>query len=579
MTSAAEIQKDYLTLRAGKFSVGYYNGSLRHIRYGDTEIIRNIYTALRDQNWRTYDHTIERESIERGDNHFEIDYDCFYQSEGKRIFEWNVKISGDEDGTISFEVNGKAVTDVLKNRAGICVLHPLNDTVGNECELLHPDGSHSKNIFPINISADNPFKDLSGFRWVCKGNWYKLTFEGDIFETEDQRNWCDASYKTFCTPLSKPFPVLLNAGETVQQKVVFNPETTLLEDYIVDEERPVEITLSDKKVQLPRIGIAASTEVDSLNDDAITLLTSLQLSHYRIEVHPARADWKTQFRHNQRNANMLDLPLEVALHASSPSDVDAFCNDPDTRKARIKNIIVLSPDAFATTQWLCDESARIRNAFPKVLIGAGTDHNYRELNCNPFDSTPFDFISYSIDPQEHAVDDITIVENIEAIPDTIISAYSLYTKPVHISSLTLRKRFNPAATVSADRVLSNEEKADPRQTSAFAAAFTAGSIKSIAEARAQSVTLYQTIGKQGIIDHTGKPYPVFDVLRQILADKDAKVLISASNRPLDADALLLYTSEGLKGLFVNHRAATTKVSFYEKTIELAPHEIRFEKLT
>src|SRR5690606_12254619 len=182
-------------------------------------------------------------------------------------------------------------------------------------------------------------------------------------------------------------------------------------------------------------------------------------------------------------------------------------------------------------------------------------------------------------PQEHAVDDITIVENIEAIPDTITSAYSLYTKPVHISSLTLRKRFNPAATIISDRVLSNDEKTDPRQTTGFAAAFTVGSVKAIAEARAQSVTLFQTIGKQGIIDHNRRPYPVYEILRQILTDKDAKVLLSKSNKPLDGDALLLETAEGLKGVYVNHRSTNIAITFKGRIIDLAPHEIKIETIS
>ncbi len=36
---------------------------------------------------------------------------------------------------------------------------------------------------------------------------------------EDQRNWTDASYKTYSTPLALPFPVEIRAGETVEQTV------------------------------------------------------------------------------------------------------------------------------------------------------------------------------------------------------------------------------------------------------------------------------------------------------------------------------------------------------------------------
>ena len=31
---------------------------------------------------------------------------------------------------------------------------------------------------------------------LADGMWVDLKFEGDIFETEDQRNWIDGSYKT-----------------------------------------------------------------------------------------------------------------------------------------------------------------------------------------------------------------------------------------------------------------------------------------------------------------------------------------------------------------------------------------------
>ena len=46
-----------------------------------------------------------------------------------------------------------------------------------------------------------------------------LTMRGDIFEMEDQRNWSDASFKTYCTPLALPFPVEIDAGTAVTQEV------------------------------------------------------------------------------------------------------------------------------------------------------------------------------------------------------------------------------------------------------------------------------------------------------------------------------------------------------------------------
>ena len=51
------------------------------------------------------------------------------------------------------------------------------------------------------------------------GGTVEVRMDGDAFEMEDQRNWTDASYKTYCTPLAAPFPVTIEQGETVRQSV------------------------------------------------------------------------------------------------------------------------------------------------------------------------------------------------------------------------------------------------------------------------------------------------------------------------------------------------------------------------
>ena len=58
--------------------------------------------------------------------------------------------------------------------------------------------------------------EMEGWSWqsVHDPNWLPAVVErwrhsldtGDVFEMEDQRNWTDASFKTYCTPLRQPFP-------------------------------------------------------------------------------------------------------------------------------------------------------------------------------------------------------------------------------------------------------------------------------------------------------------------------------------------------------------------------------------
>ena len=45
------------------------------------------------------------------------------------------------------------------------------------------------------------------------------TMEGDAYEMEDQRNWTDASYKTYIRPLAKPRPYTVRGGEAIRQSV------------------------------------------------------------------------------------------------------------------------------------------------------------------------------------------------------------------------------------------------------------------------------------------------------------------------------------------------------------------------
>ena len=40
-------------LRAGPLRMLYDNGGLRYIKWGEREILRRIYIALRDRNWET----------------------------------------------------------------------------------------------------------------------------------------------------------------------------------------------------------------------------------------------------------------------------------------------------------------------------------------------------------------------------------------------------------------------------------------------------------------------------------------------------------------------------------------------
>ncbi len=104
------------------------------------------------------------------------------------------------------------------NRTGLVVLHP-HQVAGGELVVTHSDGAVEQTRFPSAISPHQPVFDIVGLSWRDDGLDISATFDGDVFEMEDQRNWSDASFKTYSRPLGLPFPYSIEPGERVIQSV------------------------------------------------------------------------------------------------------------------------------------------------------------------------------------------------------------------------------------------------------------------------------------------------------------------------------------------------------------------------
>jgi len=563
-------------LQAGPIRVGYENGFLRRISYSEKEVLRMIYFALRDHNWNTLSGPIENENIAIRDKGFEIIYDCFNLDGGVTVMEWNGKITGKPDGTIIFEIQGKAREDFKKNRAGFCVLHPLN-IIGLDCAITHPDGTEATHSFPVEVAPENPFKNIQSMRWKTADIPFSLSFEGDIFETEDQRNWSDASFKTFCTPLDKPFPVELKRGDKVFQRITFKPQDSLPPAKTGSSY----VTLRDTGIRsfFPALGIAASTEIRDLPANAISLLKELKLKHYRVEVYPGKEDWVTDFSHHCESGYALGLPLEVVLHLTDGylEEIESFVVLCQQNRVNLRKVLLLQDNALVTGQHLVDQVSGLKEVFPKVLFGAGTDYNFNEINKDHFIRKDLDYISFSIDPQEHASDDLTILENTETQEHLVKSAKSIYgvDMPVHISPLVLKKRYNPYATNPADLFLDESEKTDARQKEIFAAIWTFGSLCSLSKGGAAAITFFQTIGNQGVMSTEANPYPVYHALKSFSVFQGKPVNILESSDPLAVQGILL--NDKILAL-VNLTQQEKSVHIHDKEFTLAPREMKFETL-
>src|SRR5262249_61927265 len=100
------------------------------------------------------------------------------------------------------------------------------------------------------------------------------------FETEDQRNWTDASFKTYSTPLALGFPHRAEPGRRMRQ-VVRIGAGGVGEAAPRRPDGPVEIELGDLVSRLPPVGLGASSLVRPLSGREAQQLAALGAAHPR----------------------------------------------------------------------------------------------------------------------------------------------------------------------------------------------------------------------------------------------------------------------------------------------------------
>ena len=414
-------------------------------------------------------------------------------------------------------------------------------------------------------------------KWKAHGSECTLNFEGEIFETEDQRNWTDASYKTYCTPQSMPCPAIVRKGEKISQRIEFKLDRGDVAE--IADSKAVQITINPLGLSArPLIGVGRSTRPMPLTDEEIGILRNISFDHYRVDLYLFRTDWREEADRAAKEAAGLNYSLELALffdeHASR--QLDDFIKWVTDLKLEISVITIFHRTVAATTGLLLDTIApTLKRILPSVRIGCGTNANYAQLDRNATESENADYLCYSVHPQEHASDNTTLVENIQGQAYTVESALQFANgKGIWVSPVNLQRRFNanienyetpPSHTIIPAQV-------DSRIMSLFGACWTAISIKYIGEAGAKGITYYETAGERGIMQGDydsrwpeefktakGMLFPVYHLFKYLLKDKSFGLIQCSSSRPLDADCLALSDGQRIKLVFVNFTSAGQRI--------------------
>lgn len=553
-------------LQAGPISLIYEQGALRRIRYGQREVIRNIYFALRDQNWGTIPFRLLQTAYEVNEHSFQTNFEAIHYLGAQDVFRWQATVSGQENGEIDFSLSGEALETVWRNRAGFCVLHPIAECAGQPVTITEPDGQQTVYSFPKTISPDSPFPTIRAMTWAITDSvTATIRLEGDDFETEDQRNWTDTSFKTYCTPQSLPMPVELRPGSVVEQRIHLSFEGL---PPVIDNghsDTPITIEVGSAQLPMPTLGTLEPFGGELLSENAADFLRPLNLDHYRAEVHLYKSDWAETVAVARKNASLIAAPLLLALTFSdnAPDELAQFLTNQEANPYPIQAILLFQKETYATPTSLIQQVAGLlKKALPDTRIGAGVQTNYAEFGRNIFDANGIDFVAYSIQPQAHAFDLSTIIENMEAQADTVFSAKALYpAQAVYVSPLALLSRFNPYARSLPERwvELPVEQQTDTRQHSYAIAGWVLGSLKNLAEASAASVSLFRAAGPAGLVPDDETPSPILQLLAWLQKLKGGTIRPTKSSNKLAISSLLITQDAHQHWLLANHTAQTIQV--------------------
>lgn len=529
----------------------YGNGAVRRIMCGSTEILRMVFSAVRDRNWGTLEPQVLSEKIEQDHSGFRVETTIAYTRNEIRFRAfYRVTGSGRE---LTLEMWGEALSTFLKNRIGFCVLHPIRECAGKTFTITSPGGKRYKSQFPLQIAPHQPAKNIRVLEWNPSGDIQaKVEMEGDIFEMEDQRNWTDASYKTYCTPLDLPFPVEIRKGEKIRQKVTLS--FTGGEKAENGQQDFIRVKINkDRVCSLPATGLQATSRKEPLSAAEARLLKRLNLSHLRGEIRLWEAGWPEKWDRLAAEAKALQLPLFLVLYltAANSGELDTFVKAAGKSRVKVQYLMVLNENHTSSRETDDMAMPRLKKLFPQVLTGAGVNAYFAELNRMRPSGEGHSFATFTISPQVHATDNLSLLENLESLTFVADSARKIYEgMPLFVSPVTLRQRFNVVSTGDEPETPQGElpPQVDVRQPATFCAGWTAVCLRNLAFSGIRLVTFFETAGWRGILQGDYPPplpekfgaaantlFPAYHALKAIRKAQRLQHLESAD--PLSVDGL------------------------------------------
>jgi hypothetical protein len=397
-------------------------------------------------------------------------------------------------------------------------------------------------------------------------------FAGDLFEMQDHRNWTDANFKSYGTPMSVPWPFDASPGDTIRQKVTISSSAPAVPPAVGDDVVVIELD-SGSASPFPAFGLTAAGHGRPPGERQAALLRALRPDHLRVDLVLSDAGYPERLERGRAEAGAIGASLELAVFAGDEAEsrLDELARYLGTAGAHVARLVVFAGGTgFSSTsgstpaELVALARARLEGASGGAPVFGGTNQFFAELNRDRPDVGPLDGVAYSINPQVHAADDMSIVENLEAQAETVRTARTFVGElPIAITPITFVGRGGPfPAGPPAEDGLPGQ--VDVRQASLLGAAWTVGSVKHLAEAGVASTTWFETTGWLGVVETEDGPrrpdlfpsrpndaFPLYHVLADVGEWKSGTLVRARSSHPLYVDALVARDERGTHVLVAN----------------------------
>ena len=471
------------------------------IGWGGVEVLRGIDYPIRDKDWGTLPtRTVRSERTSSGKFfRWERDFTTEDISIAGRC-EVVASLSGEMTLWLRMEIK----RDLELCRTGFVLLHPIRGLAGKPMTVRRSTREALEERFPDLISASQPAIGFVELRYVIDGVSVIVDTSGQPFEMEDQRNWSDASYKSYAQTFGFPHAYKVNAGEVVEHRLI--------------------LTVSGGGVR-PQSGAETQTLVFVIPDDPQELTQAIdELSSQLMQL-------------SVRPDHVFALPAAY-LKSFQP-------DGPWPASARPSDAI-----------------AAARRAFPSARIGGGSLTNFTELNRRRPDPTEIDYLTHGSTAIVHASDDASVFQTLETLPDIFRSATQLAPgKAYRLGLISIGMRGNPygaGLSPNPERLRRTMCAEDPRAQSLFRAAWLVGVATAAERGGRELLTLAGAGGPFAVTSATSSLTPAFHVLACLTEMQGGRRLwIVTGDRRLHAVGIEY--GDGARVILANGSKATSTI--------------------